>query len=202
VVSALMSRSPTLIYFGQEVGEDGSEDMGFGKPSRTTIFDYAGVPAHQRWMNNGKFDGAQLSAEEQALRDYYVKVLRISAFHPAMLGDYQGIPILANYLYSVEGDAAGRVARLGNDSAAKVAAFLRFTATDSLLVVSHFSPSESVNLSLPLGPELLQNMMLGSGKHKVTDMLTGQQYSLDVEGQQAVFNATLAPMQSLVIQLK
>ena len=202
VVSALMSRSPTLIYFGQEVGEDGSEDMGFGKPSRTTIFDYAGVPAHQRWMNNGKFDGAQLSAEEQALRDYYVKVLRISAFHPAMLGEYQGIPILANHLYSVETDAAGRVTRLGNDSAAKVAAFVRYTATDSLLVVSHFSPSESVNLNLPLGRELVQKMMLGSGNHKVTDMLTGKQYSLDVEEQQAVFRATLDPMQSLVIQLK
>jgi len=58
VMSALISRSPTMLYFAQDVGEDGSEDAGFGKPSRTSIFDYIGVPANQRWMNNGKFDGA------------------------------------------------------------------------------------------------------------------------------------------------
>ena len=57
VVSTLMSRSPTLLYFGQAVGEDGSEDGGFGDPTRTSIFDYMGVPAHKAWMNNGKFDG-------------------------------------------------------------------------------------------------------------------------------------------------
>lgn len=202
VVSALMSRSPTLIYFGQEVGEDGSEDMGFGKPSRTTIFDYAGVPAHQRWMNNGKFDGAQLSAEEQALRDYYVKVLRISAYHPTMLGEYSAIPVQANHLYSVEADAAGRVRRLGNENAAKVMAFVRYTSAESLLVLSHFSASESVNISLPINAELLGRLHLGSGKHQVSDLLNGQQYSLDVDVQQATFNASLGPMQSLVIQLK
>src|SRR6188768_1160262 len=51
VVSAMITSSPTMIYFGQEVGEDGKQDAGFGKPSRTSIFDYVGVPHHQRWMN-------------------------------------------------------------------------------------------------------------------------------------------------------
>lgn len=40
IVSALLSSSPTMIYFGQEVGEPGAEDAGFGQPSRTSIFDY------------------------------------------------------------------------------------------------------------------------------------------------------------------
>ena len=40
VVSATISTSPTMIYFGQEVGEPGKEDAGFGKPTRTSIFDY------------------------------------------------------------------------------------------------------------------------------------------------------------------
>ena len=75
VVSTLISRAPTMIYFGQEVGEDGSEETGFGDPTRTTIFDYAGVPAHQRWMNNGKFDGGQLSNDEKNLRDFYQRLL-------------------------------------------------------------------------------------------------------------------------------
>ena len=57
VVSALISSAPTMLYFGQDVGEAGAGDAGFGKASRTTIFDYWGVPAHQRWMNDGAFDG-------------------------------------------------------------------------------------------------------------------------------------------------
>jgi glycosidase len=202
VVSALISRSPTLIYFGQEVGEDGSEEMGYGKPSRTTIFDYAGVPAHQRWMNEGKFDGGQLSPDEQALRDYYVKVMLISAYHPAMLGQYRALPMQPNYLYSSKVNEAGQYQRLGYESAAKVLAFVRYTAADSLLIISHFSEHESVNISLPLSPELIQDLKLGTGKHDVSDLLTGQKYSFDIDGQRAIFNATLAPMQSLVIRLK
>ncbi len=62
VVSATISTSPTMIYFGQEVGEAAEEDAGFGKPSRTSIFDYIGVPAHQRWMNQKKFDGGALKS--------------------------------------------------------------------------------------------------------------------------------------------
>ncbi|RUM68325.1 MAG: alpha-amylase, partial [Sulfurovum sp.] len=71
VVSATISTSPTMIYFGQEVGEPGSEDTGFGKPSRTSIFDYIGVPHHQRWMNHKKFDGGQLSKKPLFLHIRY-----------------------------------------------------------------------------------------------------------------------------------
>jgi hypothetical protein len=47
VLSATISTSPVMIYFGQENGEPGNEDAGFGKRSRTSIFDYIGVPTHQ-----------------------------------------------------------------------------------------------------------------------------------------------------------
>ncbi|MGB5164173.1 MAG: alpha-amylase family glycosyl hydrolase, partial [Woeseiaceae bacterium] len=68
VVSALIGRSPTMLYFAQEVGEPGDGDAGFGDPTRTTIFDYWGVPSQQRWMNGGAFDGGRLSSSEKALR--------------------------------------------------------------------------------------------------------------------------------------
>jgi hypothetical protein len=32
-----------MIYFGQEVGEAGNENGGFGTHSRTSIFDYVGA---------------------------------------------------------------------------------------------------------------------------------------------------------------
>lgn len=66
VVSATMTTAPVMIYFGQEVGEPAAEHAGFGSPTRTSIFDYIGVPHHQRWVNDKKFDGGQLSDEETA----------------------------------------------------------------------------------------------------------------------------------------
>ncbi|MEL7147355.1 MAG: alpha-amylase family protein, partial [Bacteroidota bacterium] len=57
VLSATMHRGPVMIYFGQEVGEPGIGSEGFSGPDgRTTIFDYWGVPEHQKWMNESKFD--------------------------------------------------------------------------------------------------------------------------------------------------
>lgn len=87
-VSALVNQAPFLLYFGQDVGEDGSEDMGFGDPTRTTIFDYAGVPAHQRWMNQGKFDGGQSTTEEKSLRRFYEQVMKIASSNTAISGDF------------------------------------------------------------------------------------------------------------------
>src|SRR5690606_245206 len=89
VVSTLISRSPTMLYFGQEVGEPGALDSGFGKPSRTTIFDYAGVPAHQRYMNKGKFDGGQSSAAEKSLREFYRELLNLSQAPAIAQGEYR-----------------------------------------------------------------------------------------------------------------
>jgi hypothetical protein len=54
-LSATISNGPMMIYFGQEVGEPGLGEEGFqGDDGRTTIFDYWGVPEHQKWMNGGK----------------------------------------------------------------------------------------------------------------------------------------------------
>lgn len=74
LVSALLSSSPTMIYFGQEVGEPGVENAGFGQPSRTSIFDYIGVPQHQKWMNHGAFDGGLLDENEN---NYVTSIRRL-----------------------------------------------------------------------------------------------------------------------------
>lgn len=37
VVSTLNSRSPHLLYFGQNVAEDACEELGFGDPSRISF---------------------------------------------------------------------------------------------------------------------------------------------------------------------
>jgi glycosidase len=199
VVSALISASPTMLYFGQEVGEDGSEDLGFGDPSRTSIFDYGGVPAHQRWMNDGKFDGGQLSAEEKALRDYYLKVMRISAYHPAMLGAYVPLPVRKESVSILQDD--GSVQGADKTDADKILAFVRSSANGKLLVISHFSQTARIGLNLPIVGEAFTNLALPTGLQSGHELLTGKRVEVQVANQQALVSLVLGPMQSVVIQL-
>ncbi|MEO0334141.1 MAG: alpha-amylase family glycosyl hydrolase, partial [Bacteroidota bacterium] len=79
VVSALWHTGPVMVYFGQEVGEPAEGESGFsGDDGRTTIFDYWGVPEHQKWVNDGQFDGGQLSEEQQELRAFYQELLNLA----------------------------------------------------------------------------------------------------------------------------
>jgi len=88
VVSALTGKAPTMLFYAQALGEAGEGDAGFGDPTRTTMFDYWGVPSLQRWMNDGKFDGGKLSEQEKSLRDFYVTLLSFSAKNAALTGEF------------------------------------------------------------------------------------------------------------------
>ncbi len=187
VVSALISRSPTMIYFGQEVGEDGSEEPGFGDPTRTSIFDYIGVPAHQRWMNDGAFDGGQLSKEEKQLREYYRKVLTLSAEHPAMSGE------------SVSLHSVNRWAGQGYTD--KHFAFARVLGEESLVVISSFIPDNESTLDLLLPSAVAKTMAL-SEEFTFEDALTGAQFGGIIDEQGAKIRVTLDPLQSLILQVK
>ena len=78
LVSALMNTNPMMIYFGQELGEQGMYSEGFsGQDGRTTIFDYWTIDLIRRWRNNNKFDGTLLSKEEKELQKYYTNVLNL-----------------------------------------------------------------------------------------------------------------------------
>ena len=75
--TAFMNRGPVMIYFGQEVGEPAKGESGFsGDDGRTTIFDYWNVPEHQKWMNDGAFDGGKLSKDQKQLRMAYIEILK------------------------------------------------------------------------------------------------------------------------------
>ena len=186
VVSALMSASPMMLYFGQEVGEDGSEDMGFGDPTRTTIFDYAGVPAHQRWMNNGKFDGGQLTDAEKALRHYYETVMHIAATHPAATGDYVSL-----HQSSLSGES---------DYSEKQLAFARWQGDDKLIIVSNFDAENTVSLNIVLPPPLQQSWAVNSPL-ELTDLLTGRTLTSIYTDQQASVALSLPPLGSAVLSV-
>ena len=97
LVSTLLSCSPTMVYFGQEVGAPGAENAGFGQPSRTSIFDYIGGPQHQKWMNHGAFDGGLLDDSEKQLRHFYQKVMNFSLVLSSMTVHYRELH-QSNYL--------------------------------------------------------------------------------------------------------
>ena len=188
VVSALISRSPTMIYFGQEVGEDGMLDSGFGDPTRTSIFDYAGVPAHQRWMNGGKFDGGRLNNQEQALRDFYQRLLNFSAHSPAMRGSYQEL------------HTHNRATTAGYTE--DVFAFARWADTQKLIVISNFSATETRAFNLQIPKSLLTTWTLAVGDYPLRDQLSEQKtLTLAVRQTHASVPVRLAPLESLVLTI-
>lgn len=79
VVSCCLEKSSYMHYFGQDVGENAPDAEGFsGNDGRTTIFDYWGVKEHQKWMNNGDFDGGLLSENQRKLQLTYKNILNLA----------------------------------------------------------------------------------------------------------------------------
>jgi glycosidase len=190
VISTTLSRSPTLLYFGQDVGEQGAKNAGFGQPTRTSIFDYVGVPAHQRWMNNGKFDGGQSTSDEKTLRAYYQTLLNLSHTATALSGEYREL------------DSLQRQNKLkGYDDS--VFAFSRFNEVQQLIIVSNFSQSHSKQFTLQLPNTLIQTWQISSNK-KLTDLLKStpqnQQLILHKDGSASV-DIELAPLQSVILNV-
>ena len=190
VVSSLISRSPTLLYFGQDVGEQGAENAGFGQPTRTSIFDYIGVPAHQRWMNNGKFDGGQSTESEKKLRQYYQHLLTLSQSQPAFKGEYLELDTLQRAL-NVS----------GYDD--KTFAFTRFNPSQKLIVVNNFHKIDTKQFTLVIPKELIDKWAVNNGT-MVTDLLNKTTNSYTLQLQQdgsGSININLEPLQSLVLEV-
>jgi glycosidase len=79
IVTATLAGGPVMIYFGQEVGEPATAAEGFsGADGRTSIFDYCGVPEHQKWLSGGSYNGEQLSQSQHHLRAFYKRLLNIA----------------------------------------------------------------------------------------------------------------------------
>ena len=187
VVSSTISTSPTMLYFGQHVGESGAGDAGFGKASRTTIFDYWGVPQQQKWMNEGKFDGAALSAQDKALHDYYQKLLSFTANAPALMGQYAEL-----HSHNLAAGSAYSEQQL---------AFARWSAQQKLIVISHFNPDSAVSFNLSLPAELIREWQLSDGSYPLRDALSNTSYQLQVQDGVGSIALNLAPLASVILEL-
>ncbi|MEH0156041.1 alpha-amylase family protein [Limibacter armeniacum] len=167
VVSATLNSGPVMVYFGQEVGEPGRGESGFGgDDGRTTIFDYWGVPEHQKWVNDHKYDGGQLSDEQKELRAFYKQLLNVTknseVFKTGKLYDLQ-----ADHK-NAEGFNADRQY-----------IYIRYTGKERVLVVTNFM-GESVSPSINIPEALIKEMGLTVGKVKAEELLTGKELEFEL----------------------
>ncbi|KIA91907.1 alpha-amylase [Pedobacter kyungheensis] len=157
VVSATLGAGPVMLYFGQEVGEPGKGEEGFGgDDNRTTIFDYWGVPNHQQWMNGGAFDGGKLTDDQKQLRVYYQQLLKVTTGSDAIVhGDIYEVPLSGN---------------MNN----RMYAFIRYSGKQRLLVVANFDRNETLTANIEIPDQILKV----KSSAPVTELLTNKKLNI------------------------
>jgi glycosidase len=188
VVSATISTAPTMIYFGQELGEDGSENAGFGTPSRTSIFDYIAVPALQRWVNDKQFDGGKSTKEELVLRDFYKRLLNFTIKSNALMGGYKDL------------HAYNREHTFNYNS--KILSFVRYSDDEKLIIISNFDAKKSNEFVLRIPSEIIKKWNLKDGNYQLNDELYNAKYfNLEVNNSLGNVKIIIKPLESFILKL-
>jgi glycosidase len=176
VVSAMLGAGPVMLYFGQEVGEPAKGAEGFGgDDDRTTIFDYWGVPNHQKWMNGGLFDGGSLTADQQKLRADYKQILKVATHSDAI----------------INGDIF-EIKATGNMNA-RMYAFIRYSKNQRILVITNFDRNIIMEANIELPEFLLNEKTLSKAKELITNK------EINVAGKKSIL-VKLNPVSSQVIE--
>ena len=182
-VSATLGSGPVMLYMGQDVAEPAHGVPGFNTgDGRTTLFDYWGVPEHQKWMNQGKFDGAKLSPAQRQLHDFYKRLLTLAGSSEA---------IRRGKFYELQD--ANNLSKEYDQH--KLYAFVRYTAGQQVLVVVNFSDTKTYSPTLLL-PDTAQKLMGLDPKqtHSYRDLLNGGEAKPNL-------SLTLAPLAAMVLEI-
>ena len=189
VVSATLTSSPTMIYFGQEFGEPAKEDLGFGDPTRTSIFDYGSVPSVRKWVNEGKFDGGQNAEEELQLRDFYKKLLHFSVKSPALMGKYADLQAY-NQAHT----------EWYND---KVYSFVRWSEDEKLIIVANFDAKDTFGFELQIPQQIIEQWQLQNGNYHLQDQLDNNKTgNLEISDGKGTFRVDINPLQSFIFKVQ
>ena len=155
-LSAFMNTGPFMVYNGQESGEDAIGEVGYsGDDGRTSIFDYCHMPQHQKWMNNGKFDGGGFDEVQKKLFDYYRNLLNFRNKHSAIKGGKFYDLMWCNPWYM-------------SFDPQFVYAFLRYSDTERLLVVVNFNRTEARDVEVKIPHDALA--LIGKSRANEFDM--------------------------------
>lgn len=151
VVSCCLEKSSYMHYFGQDVGENAPDAEGFSQnDGRTSIFDYWGVKEHQKWMNNGSFDGGLLSENQRKLQITYKNILNLALHNDTVQN---------GAFYDLQWF------NKGNDSynSQFIYSFFRYSKTEVLLFVVNFDSNEhQVLIDVPKDALSLTNLFIDS----------------------------------------
>lgn len=191
VVSAAIDPGPVMIYFGQEVGEPGAGVAGFsGEDGRTTHFDYWGVPEHQKWMNDGAFDGGKLTHEQNELRLFYIRLLRLCNSHEALIsGKYTDL----NRYNRKPGEE-----RYSD----RIYAFLRYTQDEQLLVVVNFE-TQGLQANILIPENVLQELNLDpANRYRLSDVLMGGTRVVEAGEMQSGITMELSPLATHIFKIE
>lgn len=192
-----MGRGAVMLYNGQEVGEPAVGSEGFsGDNARTTIFDYWSMPEFSKWVNGGKYNGGELSAEQKALRAWYGKLLHAIKSPAFTQGEFYGL----NHA-NLGNPKFGRV---GDETASGhwLYAFIRHDPAtgESYLIVANFHGSETlrdVKVDIPRNAWEFMNRT-DQPSWQFTDTLDSSWSGLsDSEG---VMLPDLAPCSALILK--
>lgn len=164
VVSALLSNSPFMLYFGQELGERGMDAEGFsGLDGRTTIFDYWSMDSFRNYYNGGKMSGEKLSEEQLSIQSFYQKILTLRLKEKALS---QGLFYDLMWLNYENPDF----------NSERQYAFLRYHEGDLILAVVNFDDSPA-NVKVNIGEHAFSYLNLAlSKKMKCTNLLSGEKW--------------------------
>lgn len=187
VISATIDKGPIMIYFGQEVGEPAAGAAGFqSDDGRTTIYDYWHVPEHQKWMNDGKFDGGKLSDEQTQLRRFYCELLSFVGSSEAIReGAYADIT---------------RFNISKRNFADDVHAFLRFSENERLLIINSFN-HEPRDIVVEIPPGRFAEMRLDTAAAYIARDMLWREVEVGLTDKLS-FQLTIKPYSSFIFKIK
>ncbi|MBQ6561019.1 MAG: alpha-amylase, partial [Paludibacteraceae bacterium] len=177
-VAATVSNAPTMVYFGQELGEPAEGKQGFsGDDGKTSIFDYSVVPTIQRKLN-----GKSTKAEKD-LESFYSRLLTIcrdneciynGTFFDLMYVNYQNQSFDHNREY----------------------AYVRRSDERILIFVANFSDEKKNNL-INLPQHMFDFLGIKQGKVSATELMSGKSVKIELSAESPL--KVSVPAQSGVI---
>lgn len=177
-VAATVSNAPTMVYFGQELGEPAEGKQGFsGDDGKTSIFDYSVVPTIQRKLN-----GKSTKAEKD-LESFYSRLLTIcrdneciynGTFFDLMYVNYQNQSFDHNREY----------------------AYVRRSDERILIFVANFSDEKKNNL-INLPQHMFDFLGIKQGKVSATELMSGKTVKIELSAESPL--KVSVPAQSGVI---
>ncbi|HEX5171707.1 MAG TPA: alpha-amylase family protein [Cyclobacteriaceae bacterium] len=187
MISATIDNGPLMIYSGQEVGEPGVGVEGFSSDDgRTTIYDYWGVPEHQKWMNDGKFDGGKLSLEQKQLRMFYADLLSLAGNNTAITeGGYYDITS-----FNIQ---AGNMSR-------EMHIFLRADGDERLLIITGFN-KEGQTIRVQIPEDVAKKVGLVKGNIYIARDLMWRELEVGLDDNWS-FELRMKPYTNLIFKIK